>query len=285
VQRLFPSLELVSQEYVLVQAWKKASSYIRYHNWFSDTLELDRAAADLPSFISNLSEKLRSGKYETDDLKLVPAPKNQQWHLDAKGHWKPVKRGSTKIRPLAHVSLSDQVTATALLLCLGDRVETAQGDPTAKISSSTVRSSVMSYGNRLFCDRDDERSGLIHRWGSSKLYRAYFHDYRAFLQRPEMVAASLCKDDRALIIQSDLKQFYDRVTPELLNTKVQALRTPADDESFFDLAANVFNWSWKEHDERQFDKYKRGAEIPNFKGVSLPQGLVSSGFFLNLRAA
>lgn len=282
MQRLFPSLELVSQEYVLVQAWKKASSYIRYHNWFSDTLELDRAAADLPRFISNLSERLRSGRYETDEIRLVPAPKNQQWHLDAKGHWKPVKRGSTKIRPLAHVSLSDQVTATALLLCLGDRVETAQGDPTANISSSTVRSSVMSYGNRLFCDRDNERNGLIHRWGSSKLYRAYFQDYRAFLQRPEMVAASLGSDAKALIIQSDLKQFYDRVTPELLNTKVQALRTPDDDDAFFDLAANVFNWSWTERDERQFDEYKRGAEIPNFDGVSLPQGLVSSGFFSNV---
>lgn len=282
MQRLFPCLELVSQEYVLVQAWKKASSSIRYHNWFSDTLELDRAAADLPKFISNLSERLRSGRYETDELKLVPAPKNQQWHLNANGHWKPVKRGSTKIRPLAHVSLPDQVTATALLLCLGDRVETEQGDPTANIKSSTARSSVMSYGNRLFCDRDDERSGLVHRWGSSKLYRAYFQDYRAFLQRPETVAASLGADAKVLIIQSDLKQFYDRVTPELLNTKVQALRGPDDDGAFFDLAASVFNWSWTERDVRQFGEYKRRAGIPNFEGVSLPQGLVSSGFFSNV---
>lgn len=282
MQRLFPNLELVSEEYVLVQAWKKASSFIRYHNWFSDTLELDRASADLPRFISRLSERLRTGRYETDDLRLVPAPKSQQWHLDARGNWKPVKRGSTKIRPLAHVSLSDQVTATALLLCLGDRVETAQGDPTANIGSSEVRSSLMSYGNRLFCDRDDEQRGLIHRWGSSKLYRAYFQDYRAFLQRSEMVAASLDGDDQVLIVQSDLKQFYDRVTPVLLNAKVRALQTPDDDGAFFDLAANVFNWSWAGPDERQFAEYKRSAEIPDFEGVSLPQGLVSSGFFSNI---
>ncbi len=50
MQRLFPSLDLVTQEYVLVQAWKKSASYIRHHNWFSDTLELDRAAANLPEF-------------------------------------------------------------------------------------------------------------------------------------------------------------------------------------------------------------------------------------------
>ena len=39
-----PSLELLREEYVLVQAWKKTASYIRSHNWFSDTLALDRAA-------------------------------------------------------------------------------------------------------------------------------------------------------------------------------------------------------------------------------------------------
>src|SRR3546814_9955952 len=89
----------LSQEYVLVQAWKKAASYIRYHNWFSDTLELDRAAADLPRFVSRLSARLRSGKYETDELKLVPAPKSQRWHIDAEGLWKPERPGPTKIRP------------------------------------------------------------------------------------------------------------------------------------------------------------------------------------------
>lgn len=282
MQRLFPNLEQVAQEYVLVQAWKKASSYIRYHNWFSDTLELDRAAADLPRFISRLSEQLRSSRYETDELRLVPAPKSQQWHLDAEGLWKPVKPGSTKIRPLAHVSLSDQVTATALLLCLSERAETAQGDPTASIGSPEVRTSVMSYGNRLFCDRDDERSGLLHRWGSSKLYRAYFQDYRSFLQRPEMVAASIVTDDRVLVVQTDLKQFYDRVTPELLLSKVRALQTPDDDGAFFDLAASVLNWSWADRDEHQFAAYKRSADIPEFDGVALPQGLVSAGFFSNV---
>lgn len=118
VQRLIPTLDQISQEYVLVQAWKKAASYIRYHNWFSDTLELDRAAANLPNFISRLSERLRSGQYETDELKLVPAPKSQRWHLDAEGLWKPIRSGPVKTRPLAHVSLADQVAATALLLCL-----------------------------------------------------------------------------------------------------------------------------------------------------------------------
>lgn len=282
MQRLFPTLDQISQEYVLVQAWKKAASYIRYHNWFSDTLELDRAAANLPSFISRLSERLRSGQYETDDLKLVPAPKSQRWHLDSEGLWKPTRSEPTKTRPLAHVSLADQVAATALLLCLSERAETVQGDPRGNFGSSAVRRSVMSYGNRLFCDRTEAGSGLVHRWGSSKLYRAYFQDYRSFLQRPESVAATLVNEDRILIVQTDLKQFYDRVTPELLHSKIRMLQTPDDDRRFFDLASQVLNWSWGDADQRQFKRYKEGAGIPEFDGAALPQGLVAAGFFSNI---
>ena len=43
-EQLEPSLEQLREEDVFVQAWKKTASYIRYHNWFSDTLALDRAA-------------------------------------------------------------------------------------------------------------------------------------------------------------------------------------------------------------------------------------------------
>ncbi|OYQ36842.1 hypothetical protein CHU95_03480 [Niveispirillum lacus] len=282
MQRLLPTLDQISQEYVLVQAWKKAAAYIRHHNWFSDTLELDQAAADLPNFIFRLSERLRSGQYETDQLKLVPAPKSQRWQLDAKGLWKSTRSGPTKMRPLAHVSLADQVAAIALLLCLSERAETAQGDPRGNFGSLTVRRSVMSYGNRLFCDHAEAGDGLIHRWGSSKLYRGYFQDYRSFLYRPESVAATLINEDRILIVQTDLKQFYDRVTPELLHSKIRALQTPNDDGGFFDLACKVLNWSWANADQRQFESYKRGALIPEFTGVSLPQGLAAAGFFSNI---
>ena len=53
-EQLEPCLELLREEYVLVQAWKKTAAYIRYHNWFSDTLALDRAAGlavNLPAFL------------------------------------------------------------------------------------------------------------------------------------------------------------------------------------------------------------------------------------------
>lgn len=283
MQRLFPSLDLVTQEYVLVQAWKKSASYIRHHNWFSDTLELDRAAANLPEFLSQLSEKLCSGTYETSGLKLVPAPKSQRWHVNSEGHWLPRKAGTAKIRPLAHVSLPDQVAATAVLLCLSERVETVQGDPRRDYRSPAGRRSIMSYGNRLFCDPIEAGDLLVHRWGSSKLYRAFFQDYRVFLNRPETVAASLVEHEQSvLIVQTDLKQFYDRVTPETLHTKIRQLQRPGDDEAFFELAGAVLDWGWVEADQKQASLYKQRAGIPQFERIALPQGLVAAGFFSNI---
>jgi hypothetical protein len=283
MQRLFPTLDLAAQEYVLVQAWKKSASYIRHHNWFSDTLELDRAAANLPEFLSVLSEKMRSGAFETSGLKLVPAPKSQRWHVDGAGLWLPQKTGAAKIRPLAHVSLPDQVAATAVLLCLSERVETIQGDPRRDYRSPAGRRSVMTYGNRLFCDPMESGHLLVHRWGSSKLYRAFFQDYRVFLNRPETVAASLTdKDQSALIVQTDLKQFYDRVTPEALHAKIRQLQRPGDDETFFELARTILDWGWSEADQKQVSRYKQQAGIPPFERVALPQGLVAAGFFSNI---
>ena len=40
LEQLEPRLEMVCKEYVFVQAWKKTSLYIHYHNWFFDTLKI-----------------------------------------------------------------------------------------------------------------------------------------------------------------------------------------------------------------------------------------------------
>lgn len=282
LQQLTPSIDDLSQEYVLVQAWKKAAAHIRYHNWFSDTLQLDLAAADLPRFIGKLSKKIRSGSYEPGPLKLVPAPKSQNWHVNSDGVWEPRKKGTTKIRPLAHVSLEDQVVATAVLLCLSERAETAQGDPRGDFKRAEIRKTIMSYGNRLFCDLDKNDGTLKHRWGSSKLYRAFFEDYRAFLQRPEAVAASVSGHENMLILQTDLSQFYDRVRPSQLNECIRRLSANDDDENFYALAGNLLNWPWDKSSQKRFSNFRMKAQIPEFEGVALPQGLVPAGFFANL---
>lgn len=203
---LNPSLELLRQEYVRVQAWKKTSNYIRYHNWYADTLELDWATVNLPEFITTVANRLEPfDLWESEPLRLVPAPKSQPWE-DRNGNWRPLSGvNESRLRPLAHVSLQDQVVATAIMLCLADRVETIQGDPCLSYSNAKSRRQVSSYGNRLFSE--SVNGELRHRWGSTKLYRSYFQDYQAFVRRPTVVAESIRQDGRRVfIVESDLTQ-------------------------------------------------------------------------------
>ena len=282
-EQLDPQLELLRKEYVLVQAWKKTASYIRYHNWYSDTLALDRAAVNLPAFIGELRERLQAPEiWQNDFLRIVPAPKNQRWTVQD-GRWEPEKGAkSAQLRPLAHVSLTDQVVATALMLCLADRVETLQGDPRRPVSDQTSRRQVVSYGNRLFCDAIGVE--LRHRWGSAKLYRAYYQDYRTFLSRPEVAAESISEEARkhVYVVHADLRQFYDRVRPDLLTGAIGKIRQEGDDAGFFSLVASVLNWGWHPRDETDIRIYIEQAKLEDFSRVALPQGLVASGFFANV---
>ncbi len=284
LEQLAPQLEVLRKEYVLVQAWKKTASFIRYHNWFSDTLALDRAAVNLPAFLGELRERLQASEsWENDPLRIVPAPKGQRWRV-RDGAWEPVEKGATsaRLRPLAHVSLADQVVATALMLCLADRVETRQGDPRRPVRNQSSRRHVVSYGNRLFCDAIG--SEMRHRWGSTKLYRSYYQDYRAFLSRPEAVAESLPTTEQGsvYVVHADLRQFYDRVRPELLARSVGQISGDDDDPTFYALAASVLDWGWHTGDQKDIRIYEEQAQLEDFSRVALPQGLVASGFFANV---
>ena len=281
---LDPNFELLRKEYVLVQAWKKTASYIRYHNWFSDTLELDWATVNLPSFLAEIAERLESpAEWKNCLLRLVPAPKSQRWHVSSSGTWKPEsKLKELPMRPLAHISLQDQVVATALMLCLANRVETEQGDTRKNVRDVNSRQRVTSYGNRLFCD--EHKGKLHHRWGSAKLYRSYYEDYKSFIFRPEAVAKSIepVEARDVYIVHSDLKNFYDRVHPYLLAAALENMRNKDDDTEFFDFAKQFFCWTWHQQDIKDIENYSKQTGINDFSQVVLPQGLVSAGFLSNL---
>lgn len=279
---LKPDLELLRQEYVLVQAWKKTSNYIRYHNWYADTLELDWITVNLPEFLAAIAECLESpNDWVSDPLRLVPAPKSQRWHIN-KEDWQPESRtNETRLRPLAHVSPRDQVIATALMLCIADRIETSQGDPRRPHDDPNNRRRVSSYGNRLFCD--SEKDQLRHRWGSSKLYRAYFQDYRSFIARPGVVAESIQESGRHVyVIESDLSQFYDRVRPEDLLRALRKFQFHEEEQTFFDFAERILDWRWDHRDSRDVRAYEAATKLEDFHRIALPQGLVSAGFFANV---
>ncbi len=281
-QTLFPNLDDLRAEHVLVQAWKKTATYLRQHSWYADTLELDYQSLRLPDFIRELQERLKNPEsWVSAPLAIVPAPKSQPWELKGK-NWRPKDDAPIKIRPLVHVSLSDQVVATAMLLCLADQVERRLGNPLLSIEQPGNRRRVLAYGHRLFCDSTDEE--LRHRWGSSKLYRLYYRDYQTFLRRPELVSDHLGREEKNrefAIVQSDLSKFYDRVRPALLHEMVRPLTTGNDPE-FFALFQKVFAWGWQNWERAAEYAAAQIPVIPNFESIALPQGLVASGFFANV---
>lgn len=270
-------------ESVLVQAWKKTAAHLRQHSWYADTLELDYQSLRLPAFIGQIQERLMSpSEWKSSLLDHIPAPKAQRWELKD-SQWLPRQgeKASKKLRPLAHVQLQDQVVATAMMLCLADRVESGAGDPRLSIEDPDNRKRVLAYGHRLFCDASDLT--LRHRWGSTKLYRQFYHDYQTFLERPKVVATSVRVSsgiDEIAIVHSDLSKFYDRVRPRLLHSKANSLRTGDDDPEFFELLERVFDWQWRE--ARWPRDYGAKNGVNDFTSVALPQGLVAAGFFANI---
>lgn len=281
MQHPIPSISFLKRPEFIIQAWKKTASYIRYHNWYADSLELDLASVDLPNFIKHLSERIST--WENDPLKIVPAPKSQKWHINKQNKWVPKESISNKLRPLAHVSLEDQVLSTAIMLCIANQMEELQGNPLAAIDSPESRKQIISYGNRLYCSLDND-GHLFHHWGSTKLYRSYFQDYNNFIKRSDVVASEHHGDQKIYIVQSDLSKFYDRVSPDLLHAKIANLLGDGADPQFIALADKVFNWEWDKEKSniRCVEDYIKSSDLEGFKQIALPQGLVASGFLSNV---
>ena len=264
---LEPRLDLLRQEYVLVQAWKKTAAYVWYHNWYSDTFELDWTTVNLREFIAEIIVSLEHpNEWHNKPLRLVPAPKSKNWSVPPQSDgWTPPKGlDESRLRPLAHVGLRDQVVATALMLCLANRVETKQGNPRVAVHDAEARKTVTSYGNRLFCDEVGEE--LLHRWGSTKLYRAYFEDYRAFVHRPVAVAESVDRTDgrRVFMVESDLSQFYDRVRPDRLAASLRKFQNDNTESAFFDFAEHFLDWSWHPRDLKDVAAYAKRTDLSDF---------------------
>lgn len=290
-KQLQPELHYLYDEAVLAQAWKKSHAYIRSHNWYADTLELDCSAVNLEERIKEWAKQLREQTYSSLEMRMIPAPKTDHWTFykpDKCEDWKwgpKPEKGRSKckeLRPLAHLTIRDQTVATAIMLCLADAVETAQCS-----TDPEKRHSVCSYGNRLFCDWKVERAKF--RWGNSNIYSKYFQDYQRFLERPikkaQEVQQSLPSTHGIFEIHLDLSTFYDSINRKQLLRKLKAIAHKHyevdQDQSnmFWKVVENVIQgWRWSEEDLNLASCLKNG-DLPAANG--LPQGMVASGFFAN----
>ncbi|HFH3919954.1 RNA-directed DNA polymerase [Pseudomonas aeruginosa] len=301
-ERLMPSLELLADEAVLAQAWKKSDAYIRRHNWYADILELEQVSLLLPQTLKEWQRQVSTGDHSAvSPLRLVPAPKNGKWYFPSKaegGDWKfkPIPKDDDALqtepdlRPLAHVSIREQVLASAVMLCLADAVETLQGntDPRSYGSNAQSRQRVCSYGNRLFCDWLEESDGKQHarfRWGNATTYSQFFVDYERFLERPAEVcreALPSLHDERLFVVKLDLAKFYDCVNQSAVVSRLRTLYqryareyaipySEVTAQPFWQAVEKIVSWQWNPSDSAGRSDLKLG----------LPQGLVASGFFAN----
>lgn len=288
--KLSPRLSFLHDHAVLAQAWKKTHIYIRRHNWYVDTLELDTSAVCLTDIISKWSESIADGTYKTSPAWLVPAPKSGLWKFDPQGPsgWSPfIRDGETGpvLRPLAHIGIKEQSVATAVMLCLADCIESAQGD-TSLPPLDAAKRGVHSYGNRLFCSWSENRSVARFPWGNSNMYSRYFQDYQRFVDRP--IATALLKEGEGIqhvfIVTLDVNAFFDNIDIDWLVSclrreyeKFAADETrPMANKSFWTTARKALNFQWRQQDTELAHLF-RDSKLPN----GLPQGLASSGFFAN----
>ncbi|MCA9181331.1 MAG: RNA-directed DNA polymerase, partial [Planctomycetales bacterium] len=327
-EQLAPHGAYLTDVVVLAQAWKKAHTAIRRHNWYADVLELDCSTIDLERQLAQWAKAVSSTTFAPIPMMLVPAPKNARWDfppcrptntpvdlntlwdvdlssvLDADADdfeaWTIAEDVSgqrvQKIRPLAHLSIRDQTLATAVMLCLADAVESAQGDPSERNGLKAQMQGIFSYGNRLHCRWDQTtrpRPRAFFGWGNSRTYSQYFQDYRVFLARPRGVFAELAgrlNGTRELfVISLDIKSFFDGIERQALVAQLKALYSKfvedfglhealrADDD-FWSTTERIFNWEWRPDDRHLApDVMDEDKPLP----MGLPQGLIASGFLAN----
>lgn len=290
--KLSPQAKVLQDKVILAQAWKKTHTFIRRHNWYADVLELDASGVCLSENLTAWSSDIVLGNYKTSAAWLVPAPKNGLWcfRSESKGGWQPrlaEQEPTPALRPLAHIGVREQTVATAVMLCLADCIESAQGD-TSLPAAKAAEQKVFSYGNRLFCMWGRDHSLASFAWGNSDTYSRYFQDYQKYVERPLVVAKNVdaAEEVQVFIVSLDLSAFFDNINIPLLVEKLEIAyqkfygdfpeeRQPAD-KAFWDIARRSLSFRWRDEDLTLGGLFRDNA-LP----IGLPQGLVASGFFAN----
>ncbi len=306
-KELQPTEDYLTNKIVLAQAWKKAHQYIRSTNWYADTFELDRSAIDLDSLLVIWIDELLQDDFDFLPLRIVPAPKSEQWHFEQinqaesvfnEGYkfsenyfegfshtWVPILNNDEVIkplRPLAHVGIRDQTLMMALMMCVANKIETLQGATTTDMAEVHAKG-VVSYGNRLFCQFDEDEEASFT-WGNATSYSKYFSDYQYFLRRPAYFGLEALKlktkNETIYEIHLDIEKFYDRIKRTALTDKLWDLCDVDNDPIFEKLLVAFDEWSWEKGSSNVYDSVCKSDDEPIPQGV--PQGLVAGGFLANV---
>lgn len=289
---LKPTIDYLSDEVVIAQAWKKTHGYMRHHNWYADTLALDVSALGLESNARKWAEEIKKKDLSPYPLILIPAAKSDEWIIDEEKGWLPKsllgedsKKDRIKkppLRPLSHLRVRDQTWATAVMLCMADAVETEQGDCSEANFLKAQKNKVYSYGNRLLCDWNHDREAWF-RWGNSEIYRKFYIDYQNFLKRSvsigRMVTDNQHDIDHVFIVNLDLTKFYDHIDKNKLISRLKRLSSFYKEaqlcSEFWEQVEKITNWQWRD------DSIETASRLGIKIGEGLPQGLVASGFLAN----
>ncbi|HCN1908100.1 TPA: RNA-directed DNA polymerase, partial [Escherichia coli] len=281
---LEPNFDYLKDSFILGLAWKKTDRFVRTHNWYADLLALDKCAFDISDEVTSWSSEAVNRNLSKSDIELIPAPKRASWFFN-KGKWT-TNKDDRKLRPLANISIKDQSFATAVTMCLADAIETRQKDCSLRNLgyAEHVNKKVVSYGNRLVCDWDNERARF--RWGGSEYYRKFSTDYRNFLQRPVYIGREtvnkISEIDDVYIISLDLKNFFGSIKISTLLEKLKKISSDHYDHNiineneFWGLASQILNWEWPEDSLSLL----KNLDIEE-ENVGLPQGLASAGALAN----
>lgn len=282
---LAPNFEHLSDSFILGLAWKKTDIFVRTHNWYADILALDKCAFNISNEVTKWSKDITRLHLLKSDIELIPAPKGANWYFNA-GKWA-ANKNDRKLRPLANISIKDQSIATAVMMCFADAIETRQKD--CSLSNlgyaEHVKNKVVSYGNRLICDWDNEKARF--RCGGSEYYRKFSVDYRTFLQRPIYIGREtinkISKIDDVYIVSLDLKNFFGSIKINLLLEKIKKISSDhyesdviENNNMFWDSASEVLNWTWSKDSLSLLSQL--ALEETN---VGIPQGLAAAGALAN----
>lgn len=297
-QGLKPEFKFLSDKAVIVQAWKKAHEYIRRHNWYSDTLDLDVSCIELDALyeeIHSLFSAERYKRYRPDPMRVIPAPKSCSGWTIEDGQFV-CDEEKLSLRPLAHLTIKDQTISMLFLMCLANIIENRQGRP-IRYGTHSINSAV-SYGNRLLCswDFDESQSDICGTflWGNAETYDRYYLDYQAFISRPGDFLSEYCKsapeENAYYTVTVDLSRCYDRIIRKELLAKIrQECANAKIDEDFFTALAKSFGWRWDACDAELLNSYQEQLNelAPNDDGwirgaTGIPQGLVAGGFYANI---